>query len=346
MTEQAIVRLLIFGPAALAALLLSMGLIVLLEPWLARYALARPDARSSHHEPTPQGGGIAVVLATLTVAWVAIALSPAGLQNQTIQFLTVTASAAFLAGVGAIDDIRSLSAMLRLVAQCVAVGAVIAALPHELQILPQVPWLLERACLVLAGVWLVNLVNFMDGIDWMTVAELVPMSAAFVLLGVTGTIGALPALTAAALLGAILGFAPFNKPVARLFLGDVGSLPIGLLLGWLLLQLAVSGHFAAAIILPLYYLADATITLIRRIAKHEPFWQPHRTHFYQRANKAGLSVRQIIARVFTVNVALAALALMTVAAATPTWSVIGLGAGVAITAGLLFNLARGKRRTA
>ncbi len=104
-----------------------------------------------------------------------------------------------------------------------------------MRILPVLPWWVERACLLLGGVWLVNLVNFMDGIDWITVAETVPVTGAIVLLGVFGAIGPLPSLVAAALLGATLGFAPFNKPVARLFLGDVGSLPIGLLLGWLLL---------------------------------------------------------------------------------------------------------------
>jgi UDP-N-acetylmuramyl pentapeptide phosphotransferase/UDP-N-acetylglucosamine-1-phosphate transferase len=343
MTEQALGRLLIFGPVAVAALFVSMGMILLLRPWLARYALVRPNARSSHVEPTPQGGGIAVVVGTLTLAWAAVALSPAGVESETFVLLTLTAATVFLAAVGAVDDIRALPATLRLVAQCLAVGAVIAAVPHELRMLPQVPLWLERAGLLLAGVWLVNLVNFMDGIDWMTVAEVVPMTAAFVLLGMSGTIAPLPALIAAALLGAILGFAPFNKPVARLFLGDVGSLPIGLLLGWLLLQLALSGHFAAVVILPLYYLADATITLIRRIARSEPFWQAHRTHFYQRANKAGFSVGEIIARVFAVNVALAALALMTVAAPSPAWSAMGLGAGVVITSGLLFNLARGKK---
>jgi UDP-N-acetylmuramyl pentapeptide phosphotransferase/UDP-N-acetylglucosamine-1-phosphate transferase len=344
MIGQAIGRMLIFGPVVVAALFVSMGLILLLRPLLARHALARPNARSSHIEPTPQGGGIAVVVSTLTVAWAAIVLSPASVQSETVSLLTLTAATAFLAGVGAIDDMRSLTATVRLFAQFVAVGAVVAAIPHELQLLPQVPWWTERIGLVLGGVWLVNLVNFMDGIDWMTVAELVPVTGVFVLLGVFGAIGLLPAVVAAALLGAILGFAPFNKPVARLFLGDVGSLPIGLLLGWLLLQLAISGHFAAAIILPLYYLADATITLVRRVARGEPFWQAHRTHFYQRANKAGFSIGEIITRVFAVNVVLAALALMTVAAASPAWSMIGLGAGVAIASGLLLNLARGKRR--
>src|SRR5206468_5619874 len=137
--------------------------------------------------------------------------------------------------------------------------------------------------LIVGGVWFVNLVNFMDGLDWMTVAEVVPITACLAMLGLIGALPAGPALTAAALLGAMLGFAPFNKPVARLFLGDVGSLPIGLLLGWLLLRLAASGQLVAALILPLFYLADATVTLAWRLAARRPFWQAHRTHFYQRA---------------------------------------------------------------
>src|SRR5262249_18771199 len=172
-----------------------------------------------------------------------------------------------------------------------------------------------RAGLLVGGMWFVNLVNFMDGIDWMTVAEVVPMTGAIVLFGLAGTIGPLPCVVAAALLGAILGFAPFNKPVAQLFLGDVGSLPIGLLLGWLLLQLAGRGYLTAALILPLYYLLDATITLLRRISRRERFWEAHRSHFYQRATDNGFSVPAIVARVVLVNLVLAALALITVAAA-------------------------------
>ena len=102
--------------------------------------------------------------------------------------------------------------------------------------------------------------------------------------------GSLPqeaTLVALTLCGAMIGFAPFNRPVAQLFLGDVGSLPIGLLLGWLLILLAGGGHLAAALLLPLYYLADATITLLRRLVKGEKVTQAHRTHFYQRAMDNG-----------------------------------------------------------
>jgi len=343
-----ITYLLSLGSAALAAMLASLTLIVLLRPSLMRFALAHPNARSSHRKPTPQGGGIAVVIATFAVAWAAAALDPQILHDQMLrdqssEFLALTAAAAVLALVGMIDDMRSLPAALRLVAQCIAVGAVIATLPHESRLLPQIPWGVERACLLLAGVWLVNLTNFMDGMDWMTVAELVPVAGAIVLLGLSGTIGLLPALVAAALLGAMLGFAPFNKPVAQLFLGDVGSLPLGLLLGWLLLQLAARGHVAAALMLPLYYLADATITLMRRLAAREPVWQAHRTHFYQRATDNGFTVRQIIAWVFLVNVALAALALGSIAAHDARVLLFMLAAAAALVAWLLAAFSR--RRT-
>ena len=343
MIEHAIGRLLVLGPAAILAVFLSSALLVLLRPWLARYAMARPNARSSHGEPTPQGGGIAVVAATLVVAWGAVVLSSRMLQDDGGQLLALTATTALLAVVGAIDDARSLPAATRLAMQCIAVGAVIATLPEDLQILPQAPWWIERAGLFLAGVWLVNLVNFMDGVDWMTVAELVPVSGTLVLLGLAGALAPFPSLVAAALLGALLGFAPFNKPVAKVFLGDVGSLPIGLLLGWLLLQLAGQGHLAAALILPLYYLLDATITLAARIARGERFWQAHRSHFYQRATDNGFSVPAIIAHVALVNLALAALALMSVAARSTVVSLVALAASIAIVAWLLLTFARARR---
>jgi UDP-N-acetylmuramyl pentapeptide phosphotransferase/UDP-N-acetylglucosamine-1-phosphate transferase len=336
-------RLSLLGAVVLLALVLSAALLKLLQPWLARYALARPNARSSHREPTPQGGGIAVVAATLVVACGATALSPVLAQAGENLLLMLTGTTALLALVGAIDDLRPLPATVRLAMQCVAVAALIAMLPSDLQILPQVPWWVERAVLLLAGVWFVNLVNFMDGIDWMTVAEVVPVSGALLVLGLAGALPLFPALVAAALLGAMLGFAPFNKPVARVFLGDVGSLPIGLLLGWLLLELAAGGHLAAAIILPLYYLCDATITLMRRMLQGERFWQAHRSHFYQRATDNGFSVSAVVTHVVLVNVALAGLALVTVQMRSTWGSFFAVAAAVAIVAWLLLTFARTKR---
>jgi UDP-N-acetylmuramyl pentapeptide phosphotransferase/UDP-N-acetylglucosamine-1-phosphate transferase len=321
----------------LLALILSAGLIVLLRPLLVRYALARPNARSSHREPTPQGGGAAVIVATIVVATPAALIMP----DPFTPLLPAFGAAALLAVVGAFDDIRPLGAGTRLILHLLAVITVVAALPSETRVIWELPWWLERAFLVAGGVWFVNLVNFMDGIDWMTVVEAGSITAGLSILGVLAALPWHGTLVAPALLGAILGFAPFNRPVARLFLGDVGSLPIGLLIGWLLLLLAARGHLAAAVLLPLYYVADATVTLLRRLVKGEPVWQAHRTHFYQRATDHGFTVREIVARVLAVNVVLVALAVATVRYPSPAVSAGALVAGAALVAWLLWRFSRG-----
>jgi len=335
--------LLVLGLVLVLAATLSAALIVVVSPWLKAYALARPNVRSSHREPTPQGGGAAVIAATFAVAWGGALLLAPFSTGEIGQLMAVTAGAALVAVVGAVDDVRGVAPLPRLILQAAAVGIVIAALPADLQVLPMLPRWIERAGLLVGGVWFVNLTNFMDGIDWMTVAEVVPITAALALLGLLGFIPALPMLLALALLGAILGFAPFNKPVAKLFLGDVGSLPIGLVLAWLLLALAARGHLAAALLLPLYYVADATLTLFRRLKAREPVWQAHRTHFYQRAVDGGFTVPEIATRVFATNCGLAGIALLTIPAPGIVASLAALATGAVLVGMLLANLARGKR---
>jgi UDP-N-acetylmuramyl pentapeptide phosphotransferase/UDP-N-acetylglucosamine-1-phosphate transferase len=141
----------------------------------------------------------------------------------------------------------------------------------------------------------------------------------------------------------MIGFGVFNRPVARIFLGDVGSLPIGLVLGWLLVLLAGHGGRIAAILLPLYYLADSTITLIRRVLRGEKVWQVHRSHFYQRATDNGFTVLEIVSRIFFVNILLAALALATVLEKSRELDVAALIGGAALVAWLLIAFSRGKR---
>ena len=277
-----------------------------IRPLLLRIALAKPNARSSHRIPTPQGAGIAVIAATL-VAAAASSRLPATADMKIP--VAVFGATLFIAAVGFADDVNSIPVLPRLLLQGLAVAAVIFAAPEHLRIVPACPLWLERGLLLLAGLWFVNLVNFMDGLDLMTVAEVVPITGAIVLLGWLGELPASATIAAAALFGAMLGFAPFNRPVAKIFLGDVGSLPIGLLVGWCLLQLAWHQQFAAALLLPLYYLADATVTLLRRMARREPFWAAHRTHFYQRATDNGFSVWRVVSEVFALNIVLAALAI-------------------------------------
>ncbi len=160
------------------------------------------------------------------------------------------------------------------------------------------------------------------------------------LLGWLSDLPASTILVAAALFGAMLGFAPFNRPVAKIFLGDVGSLPIGLLVGWCLLQLAWHQQFAAALLLPLYYLADATVTLLRRMARREPFWAAHRSHFYQRATDNGFSVSRVVSEVFALNIVLAALAIGSAMTSSTTISVLLLVIGGIATALLMWRFSR------
>lgn len=296
-------------PAVLAALVSAL-LTWAIRPLLLRHLLARPNARSSHRVPTPQGGGIAVIAATLIVAGLAIA--SVNSFNFAALPLTVFGATLFIALVGMADDIKSIPVLPRLLLQAAAVAAIILAAPADARIVPACPLWIERGVVLIAGLWFVNLVNFMDGLDLMTVAEVVPITAAIILLGWLGEFPASATVVAAALCGAMLGFAPFNRPVAKIFLGDVGSLPIGLLLGWCLLQLAYHGQFAAALLLPLYYLSDATLTLLRRMANGEPFWAAHRSHFYQRATDNGYSVPRVVSEVFALNIALAILAVASI----------------------------------
>ena len=315
------------------AALVSALLIVALRPLLERYAMAQPNARSSHKIPTPQGGGIAVIAATIAVACGAAGVIP---------LATLFAAVILIAAVGAMADLHPIDVAPRLLLQALAVAAVIFTLPAELRVMPVLPWWIERVLLVVGGLWFVNLVNFMDGLDWITVAEVVPITAALAAIGFFGLLPPRALAVSLALCGAMIGFAYFNRPVAKLFLGDVGSLPIGLLLGWLLVLIAGSGGRAAALLLPLYYLADSTVTLLRRLVNGEQVWQAHRSHFYQRATDRGLSVPEVVARVFAVNLVLAALALVTVIMPSRITDIAALAAGSALVAWLLFDFTRSR----
>src|SRR5262249_35045957 len=149
--------------------LTSGGLIAAIRPTLTSYALAHPNFRSSHVAPTPQGAGIGVVLATLAVTWGIVLLAGPPFEGEITRWTAVTLGALLLTLIGALVDIRGVSLTIRLVLQGAAVAAVIATLPADLQFVPMLPWWLERAALLVGGVWFINLVNFMDGIDWMTV---------------------------------------------------------------------------------------------------------------------------------------------------------------------------------
>jgi UDP-N-acetylmuramyl pentapeptide phosphotransferase/UDP-N-acetylglucosamine-1-phosphate transferase len=308
----------------LAASLAATGAVL---RWLRRRAiLDRPNERSSHAAPVPRGGGIAVI-GTALPAWIAAIL----LGSAPPATLLVVAGAALLATVSFLDDLRSRSAALRFAAQALAVAIGLAALPG-LVFQGLLPGPLDAAFTALAWLWFVNLYNFMDGIDGITGTETACLGAGLALVAWPSG----DALLAAVLAAASLGFLRWNWQPAKLFLGDVGSVSLGYLLGYLLLAEAGRGGWAAALILPLYYLADATWTLLRRLLRGERIWQAHREHFYQRAVRAGLPHAAVVRRILAADLGLIALASL----ASEGYEAASLPVAAAVVALLLAELGR------
>lgn len=259
--------------------------------WLRRRAvLDHPNERSSHARPTPRGGGLGVVPAILLV-WLA-AMLPGGVDTATGLLIL---GLVLLFAISFRDDVKSLAAMPRLAAQIVAAGLV---LPWLLQVGPVfqgfLPVWLDATLALLVLVGFVNFFNFMDGIDGISGVEAgsIGLGGALVLLltgtgGLTSVSGAEAMTLGFALFGGALGFLAWNWHPAKLFLGDVGSVPLGYLTGLLCLALAGAGYWVPALLLPAYYLADAGLTLCARIIRGEKITQAHRSHFYQRAVQGG-----------------------------------------------------------
>ena len=271
------------------------------DPGPARRALVAQRAGAARRRPR--------FVPVLILGWLAIASrgAPPGT-------LVVLAAAAALAALSWRDDRHGLAVTLRLGAHGLAVLAGLASV-HGLVFQGALPPLLDRAAAAVLWLWFVELYNFMDGIDGIAGIETTMLGGGIALvLGAAGQAGDGTAALALAAAAAGLGFLRWNWHPARIFLGDVGSVPLGYLLGWLLLLVAAKGLWAPALILPLYYLADASITLARRILRRALFWQAHREHFYQRALGRDGDHAAVARMVLLCDAALVALALLALAA--------------------------------
>lgn len=313
---------------------MSFALTRFLIPVLTKKSLIdHPNERSSHIVPTPRGGGWAIVVPILAV------LIYKSIVNEWADVgWAVIVGAIVLSAISWLDDVRSLSVKVRLLIQFTVVVIVVAMTPFELiQSLAILPTIILSIILVLAWVWFINLYNFMDGIDGISSVETI-----FICVGIAavywiseGQETDMPML-ALIIASATAGFLFWNWSPAKIFMGDIGSVFLGFIIGWLLIGLAMNGHWAAAFILPLYYLADTTITLCRRALRGDRFWEAHREHFYQRAHQAGLSHRSVVYRIAIGNLMLVGLAIWSVDGSS--W--IAMAGAICVTAGLLFELSR------
>lgn len=309
---------------------LWLGLVILfawsLTGRVRRYAEQRlldlPNARSSHAQPTPRGGGLAIVAAFL-LALAALFFTGA----VPLPLFMALLAAAPLAGIGFLDDHGHVPARWRLLTQGLAAiwalwwSAGLGSLVFGGQAYDFVG--LGYAAAILGIVWLVNLFNFMDGIDGVAGSETIFIGLAAAGFMALRSSGPLPpeGIVALLLAAATAGFLIWNWPPARIFMGDVGSGALGFVLAALALSSVAQGALSLPVwlILAGVFMVDATLTLLMRFWRGECWYEAHRSHAYQHAARRWGSHRRVTLGVLVIN-GVWLLPLAAVATLYPGWA--------------------------
>ena len=260
------------------AVALSAGVVAFLHRFARRLPQARPGERTLHHAPVPRVGGLAILAGALP----ALVLDPPQVPGSPAAWL---AAGAAVAVISLADDVRGVRPGVRLAVH-VAAAALVAALAFG----PT----LGAAFAALAIAWAVNLYNFMDGSDGLAGTMAI---VGFAALAVVAQQGGAPWTAYAAVAAATVPFLAANRPPAAIFMGDVGAAPLGFAAGALGAGGVATGLWPAwfPLLAFLPFLADATVTLLRRALRGERVWQAHRSHYYQRLNLAGAGHRGTLA---------------------------------------------------
>jgi UDP-N-acetylmuramyl pentapeptide phosphotransferase/UDP-N-acetylglucosamine-1-phosphate transferase len=253
----------------------------------------RPNERSLHRDPTPRIGGLGLLAGALPVA-IAAGSDEARL---------LAGLAGVVAIVSAMDDAASLPVSARLATHLVAAVLAVAIVGPATGV--------PAAALAALGIaWMANLYNFMDGADGLA-GGMAAIGFAALAVAAAGAGDPGMALLAGALGAAAIAFLVFNYPPASLFMGDAGSVPLGLLAGAIGWHGVARGSWPAWFPLLVFspFIVDATVTLLRRLVAREPVWKAHRSHYYQRLVLAGWSHRRLALAAWAVMAAAAASAL-------------------------------------
>ena len=287
------------------------------------YVLDHPNERSLHLGPVPRGGGLAILIAIFVcgaaVAWINSALGLAGIASGVL----------LVAAVSFLDDRYTVPPLYRLLAHAAAASTILySGLVLQRFEIPgaSLDWPYSAGVVfsMLFAVWMINLYNFMDGMDGFAGGMAAFGFGTFAAMGwMVGhslflTVNMIIAATAA-------GFLIFNFPPARIFMGDIGSSVLGMLTASLSLWGARDGVFPfwVAILVFFPFVVDATVTLIRRLLRGERIWQAHKTHYYQRLVQLGWGHRKTVLWEYGLMLACAVSAIWAVRqTATIQWGVI------------------------
>jgi Fuc2NAc and GlcNAc transferase len=288
--------------------------------WARRYALKRaildhPNHRSSHSEPTPRGGGIAIavlIMAAVMILWLTEYIS---LQL----FLALGGGGFLVATVGWIDDRWDISVVWRAASYLAASAWAVYWITDLYAADLRYGFWMYAGVVVLIS-WLVNLYNFMDGTDGLAAAEgISTASIAAILLLLAGQDGI--AILLMVLSAACSGFLILNWPPAKIFMGDIGSCLIGFLFGAVAFISYLNSSLSPAVwlILLSIFICDASLTLLKRILNREKWYSAHRSHAYQLFVQAGFSHKQLLTGLLLVNLLLFPFAVIAYYAEACSW---------------------------
>lgn len=284
------------GALALLAFTISMLLTRIFSlPGFRYQILDVPNARSLHAFPVSRIGGIAICMAIIVVVPISVYLF-----EEEAHMISIALGAAIIALVSFLDDRFTLSVMVRFVVHGCAAALLIVEGFRIISIeLPgwywQWPFLVSVGFTVLYVIWMVNLYNFMDGMDGFSGGMAVIGFGTYALLGWQG--GALQFATLNLIVaGSVLGFLLFNFPPAKIFMGDVGASTMGFVVASFSLWAHRDGIFPIWIAVLVFspFIVDATITLLKRLWRGERIWEAHKSHYYQRLVQAGWGHRKTV----------------------------------------------------
>lgn len=304
-------------------------MLVMVLPKLA--VMDNPNERSNHDTPTPRGGGIAIVLSVLGFLLVA------GVRMELVFAVLIVAVVSFL------DDVKGVAPAKRL-GMHLACGLLAASLLEGNVFQGFLPFWADKLLVAVVWAWFMNIYNFMDGIDEITSTQTFSLCAGVFLLCLSTTLLPKFLIVDAVIIGSgTLGFWWFNRHPAKIFLGDIGSITLGFVTGYLLLHMAERGFWMAALILPAYYVVDAGLTMTLRLLSGKKIWEAHSEHAYQVAVRAYKNPRKVVTQIAALNMLLIVLAVVS-AVMIPAYQIAALEAAYLITFLFWLHL-RGAKRT-
>ena len=293
-----------FTVFALSCVISLMVTGIVLKYLKKKAILDHPNERSSHSIATPRGGGLGILITLIPGLLITQYLAPVALPG----FIPMVLSLVALSLLSWLDDLYTLGPAVRFLLQitCVTLCLIYLPTPEQGYLGGFIPVWVEKIIIGFGWVWFINLFNFMDGIDGISGTEVLSIGIGIALISFLVELNQSYIHIGLLLAGSALGFLKWNWHKAKLFMGDVGSVPLGFVLGWMLILLAAEGFLIIALLLPLYYLADATFTLLKRALRKEKIWEAHKEHLYQKATQSGLSHDQVVLRIAIVNIILIA----------------------------------------